>query len=170
VPKTRPLKSPTQDGRSADPAINAYAQMRLEQWLADNPDKKAVDLAEAAGTSAYVVSVLKTKGEGVGWRTARQLAKVFGLSLSEFVAEADRYWEERRAAKGFHSLRELPEWSAARNEVISKHGANEGAVDAVGDWRVHLATKLNGDVLWGLVAASQGGATPAQQTKTSRRR
>lgn len=168
MPKTRPLKPPTQDGRSADPAINAYAQMRLEQWLADHPDKKAVDLAEAAGTSAYVVSVLKTKGEGVGWRTARQLAKVFGLTLSEFVAEADRYWEERRAAKGFHSLRELPEWAAARNEVITKHGANESAVDAVGEWRVHLATKLNGDVLWGLVAASLG--TVAEQPKTSRRR
>jgi hypothetical protein len=168
VPKQRALKPPTQDGRSADPAINAYAQMRLEQWLADHPDKKAVDLAEAAGTSAYVVSVLKTKGEGVGWRTARQLAKVFGLTLSEFVAEADRYWEERRAAKGFHSLRESPEWAAARSEVIAKHGANESAVDAAGEWRVHLATKLNGDVLWGLVAASQG--TVGEQPKTSRRR
>ena len=168
MPKAKLAKPPTQDGRRADPAINAYAQMRLEQWLADHPDKKATNLADDFGLSDYVLSTLKNKGEGVGWFVARQLAKAFGLTLSEFVAEADRYWEERRKAKGFHSLRELPEWAAARNEVISKHGANESAVDAVGEWRVHLATKLSGDVLWGLVSASQGGAL--QQPKTSRRR
>lgn len=170
VPKVKALKAPSQDGRRADPAVNAYAQMRLEQWLADNPDKKATDLAEQVGLSDYVLSTLKNKGEGVGWFVARQLAKALGLTLAEFVAEADRYWEERRKAKGFHSLRELPEWAAARNEVITVHKATESEVDAVGDWRVHLSGKLNGTVLWGLVAAARGEQTPAPTPKTTRRR
>ena len=168
VPRIRASKAPLQDGRRADPAINAYAQMRLEQWLADHPDKKATNLAEDFGLSDYVVSTLKNKGEGVGWFVARQLSKAFGLTLAEFVAEADRYWEERRKAKGFHSLRELPDWMAARNEVITKHGAAEAEVDAVGDWRVHLSGKLTSAVLWGLVAAARGEA-PAV-AKSSRRR
>lgn len=167
VPKTQPKKSPAQDGRRADPAINAYAQMRLEQWLADHPDKKATNLAEDFGLSDYVLSTLKNKGEGVGWFVARQLSKAFGLTLSEFVAEADRYWDERRKAKGFHSLRELPEWQAARAEAI-KLGATDVEVDATGEWRVHLSGKLTGAVLWNLVSAARGDAP--HPAKTTRRR
>lgn len=167
MPKsTKPERPASVDGRRADPAINNYAQWRVEQWLHDNPDKLPTNLAEAFGLTDYAVSKLRNKGEGVGWGLARQLARGFGMTLSEFVAEADRFWEEQQAqpanANGTAALNERPEWSIALASAIAKHGINRRDAEAVGEWHAHLSGKLTAETLAALVAASKGATIPAK--------
>lgn len=163
-PKPVPQQSPP-DGRRADPAINSYAQWRLERWLKENPHKLATDLAKELGVSDFVVSTIKNKGEGVGWFVARQLAKAFGLTLAQFVAEADRFHEERRA-HGIHRLRELPDWPAALAAAVAA-GIPQSEAEAVGDWRAHLSGRLTGETIAKLALAARGAT---KQPKPSRRR
>ena len=169
VPKSsKPAPPPLQDGRRSDAAINSYAQHRLELWLKDHPDKLAVHVAADFGISAFVISTLRKHGEGVGWHVARQLAKAFGLTLGEFVIEADKFWAEQTAQRnGVDSLRELPEWPTALAEAIGKHGADRAAAESVGYWRAHFDGKLTGKLVAALAAAAIG-ATNAP--KPSRRR
>jgi plasmid maintenance system antidote protein VapI len=158
VPKSTKLGRPASpDGRRADPAINSYAQRRIEMWLRDNPDKLPTHLAEDFGLSDYAISTLRNKGEGVGWGMARQLAKAFGLTLAELVAEADKYWEEQLSQQnGVGSLRDRPEWPVALTEAVAKHGVSRAEAEAVGKWHAHITGKLTGATLAVLVGASKG--------------
>lgn len=137
-------------------------------WLRDNPDKLPTHLAEDFGLTDYAVSTLRNKGEGVGWGMARQLAKAFGMTLSEFVAAADQFWAERSSQpSGIGSLRERPEWPAALAEAVSKYGVSKASAHAVGAWHAHITGKLTGETIAALAAASIGVTKP---TRPSRRR
>ena len=173
LPVSKSTKKPiaTPDRRRVDPAINGYAQHRLSKWLKDNPGQLATNFAEQNGLSDYAVSTLKNKGEGVGWHIARQLARAFGLTLAEYMGEADGFCaeqqEQRRPRRnGIESLRDLPEWPAALRDAVTRYGANADHADAVGDWHATLDGKLTGATLAQLAALK--GATNAR--KPSRRR
>lgn len=156
-------KPAPQDGRRVDPAINSYAQWRLERWLKENPTKLATDLASEFGLSNFVVSTVKNKGEGVGWFVARQLAKAFGLTLAEFVAEADRHYAKRRAHEE-HRLRDLPEWTAALSEAVAL-GIPRAEAEAVGEWRAGITGRLTGETIANLATAARGATIPKKPTR-----
>lgn len=150
VKKTAPLAD---EGRRTDAAVNAYAQHRVEQWLQEHPAKSASDLAEELGLANSFVSRLRSKGDGVGWHAARQLARVCEMSLGEFVTEADRFWEERSNAKGVRALNERSGWSEASAKVMRDFGATDDEVRTVGSWRMQLNVPLSAETLWALVQA-----------------
>ena len=150
------VKKPAQladEGRRTDAAVNAYAQHRVEQWLQEHPAKSASDLSDELGLANSFVSRLRSKGDGVGWHAARQLARVCSMSLGEFVTEADRFWEERSNAKGVRALNERSGWGEASAKAMRDFGATEDEVKTVGAWRMQLNVPLSADTLWALVQA-----------------
>ena len=170
MPKSnRPGRPVSPDGRRADPAINSYAQWRVERWLKENPDKLATNLAEDFGLSDYAISTLRNKGEGVGWVVARALARAFGLTLSEFIAEADKYWEEQQRAQpvGFERLSDRPEWAAVIADAVTRLGVSKAEAESVGEWRANLPGKLTAETLAAFVGAAKG---TTKTTRPTRRR
>lgn len=151
-------------GRGSDPAVNAYAQYRVRRWLAEHGDGKT--LAESAGVAESFVSTLKEHGSGVGWRSARGLAKAMGMTLAEFIEEADAWWASREQpmSGGPQDQMELSKrtgWATARAELAKKYPVTRAELDALGKWRQHpVPEPLTAKYLWQCIQLLRQSGAP----------
>lgn len=89
-------------GRRTEDAITLYVRELLRLWETPPPEgqgRTQMELAKLAGCSRSQLSMIRTERMGVGYRTARGLAKAWGMTLAELEQRAGTF-----ARKGTASL------------------------------------------------------------------
>jgi transcriptional regulator with XRE-family HTH domain len=143
-----------------DPALEDYLRDRVAGWLSEEPGRTAQALADLAGVSAGQISAIQSGTKGLGYKTAKGLAHVFGFEedLVAALAVAKEWSSERSAPRSPPTAppasdvatttgrlyRELEGWTEAAEAAAKQERAPAYAIEAAGlgvvSWAVREVT------------------------------
>jgi transcriptional regulator with XRE-family HTH domain len=109
-------------GKGLPEFIRAYCRHVVVGWIGSEPGRTGTALAKKIGVSKGHISTIRGHDEGAGYRTAKGLADVLGISWDEFETRAKAWWEDR--------LKQRPPLRAVTDEIVRMNADMPGWAEA----------------------------------------
>lgn len=83
-------------GKALPEFLRTYTRHVVTEWIGAEKGRSGLALAKKIGVSKAHISTIRGNTGGAGYRTARALAAMLGMTFSEYEAKAQSWWEERQ--------------------------------------------------------------------------